>query len=116
MTFEYLRVSTSMDSIDVEDMGNVCIKASNDDGVEWYLQICTSLGWVTAKQFGPVRMNSSDVENFFYFSRQRFEYNEKRLYKLIDEFINGTKKNITAVEIITDELFKMKIGDLEDVW
>lgn len=116
MTFEYMKVTTSMDSVDIEDIGNVCIKVSNDEGVEWLLQIHTSLGWVIVKQFGPVKLNSSDIDNFFYFSRQKFEYNEKRLYKLIDEFINNSKKGITTVEIISDEIFDLRIGELKDVW
>lgn len=117
MTFNYLHITTAMDSIDVEDIGNVCIRVSNDEAVEWYLQIHTSLGWSTVKQFGPVKIDSNVVENYFYFSRQRFEYNEKKLYKVIDEFINGSKKSITCAEVISDEIYQIRTGELKDgVW
>ena len=114
MNFQYLKVSTSMDSIEVEDIGNVCIRASNDDANEWYMSIKTSLGWVEVKQFGPLKIDSDDLSYYFNFSYQKFEFSEKRLYKLIDDFINNPKKSITIAEIISNECFDRKLTEVAD--
>ena len=112
MTFEYMHISTSMDSIDVEDIGNVYIKASNDNADVWFMSIKTFLGWCEVKQFGPLKLDENGFDYFFNFFFQKFEYSEKKLFKLINEFINNPKKSITIAEVITAEEFN---GKLEEV-
>ena len=114
MTFEYMRVTTAMDSIDVEDLGNVCLRASNDNADEWYMQTKTSLGWVELKQFGPLKINSDQFDYFFNFFYQKFEYSDKKLSKIISDFINNPKKSITIAEIISEESFNEKLMEVAD--
>lgn len=114
MNFEYMRISTAMDSIEVEDLGNVCLRASNDNADEWLMSIKTSLGWSEVKQFGPLKIDSEGFGFYFNFSFQKFEYSEKRLYKLIDDFINNPKKSITIAEIISEEDFDSKLMEVSN--
>ena len=112
MNFEYMKVSTSMDSIEVEDIGNVYIRASNDAADEWYMSIQTSLGWVEVKQFGPLKIDGEGLGLFFNYIYQKFEYSEKKLFKLISDFINNPKKAITVAEIISKSDFEEKLTEV----
>lgn len=112
MNFEYLRISTSMDSIEVDDIGNVYLRASNDDAKEWYMSIKTSLGWTEVKQFGPLKIDQNEFDYFFNFFYQKFEFSEKKLFKLIDDFINNSKKSITIAEVISKDEFEDKLMEV----
>ena len=116
MTFEYFKVETAMDSVDIEDIGNVCLRCSNDDALEWYLKIKTELGWCYVTQYGPLRIDSNHLDTAFYFSFQPFEYSEKKLYKTINDFLNNPKRTITVVEIIDIETFIDRLEGIENVW
>ena len=61
-TFEYLYTVKAEDSIEVEDVGNCCLKVLNDTGYEWFLVIDTKLGDCFVKTFGPFNV---DIENHF---------------------------------------------------
>ena len=116
MTFEYFTVKTAMDSIDIEDIGNVCLTCSNDDGLEWYLNIETTLGWCYIRQYGPLKIDDTKAVNSFTFSYFEFEFAEKRLYKMIYDFLNNPKRNITIAEIISTDTFKNRLKEVEHVW
>ena len=116
MTFDYFKVETAMDSVDIEDIGNVCLRCSNDDALEWYLKIKTELGWCYVTHYGPLRIDSNHLDTAFYFSFQPFEYSEKKLYKIINDFLNNPKRTITVVEIIDVEIFIDRLEGIENVW
>lgn len=54
MNFPYLRVSTTMDSLEVEDIGNCSIRAFNDEGEEYILIIDTNVGITRIFTYGPI--------------------------------------------------------------
>ena len=97
MIFDYLRTVQSLDTITIEDIGNTCINTINDDAEEWYLIITTKQGWTEIKEFGPLVVDSDKLKQYFMYNKFSFEYNEKRLRKIIDNFINNTRHNITQV-------------------
>ncbi len=97
MTFDYLRTIQSLDSINIEDIGNTCINAINDDAEEWYLSISTENGWSVITEFGPVTVDSNKLKNYFMYSKFSMEFNERKIYTLIDKFINNSKRAITQV-------------------
>lgn len=70
MTFEYQIRTVADDSIEVEDVGNVCIDAYNDLGQEWMLIIHTYLGWTSVIQVGSIRSDVNAADNYFSFLRQ----------------------------------------------
>lgn len=105
MTFDYLRTVTSLDYIEIPDIGNTYLCAYNDDGQEWYLAIHTYEGWTEVKEFGPL----FDGHTITYFTYNKFgrEYSDKKNSKVINDFINNTKREITQVlEIEEDEFFE----------
>lgn len=102
-TFEYVCVREALDTINVEDIGNVCLKAYNDWGQTWYLCINTELGDTYITQLGPI-IDDHICTGFFDFSKLKMPYSEKKLHTIIDKFLNDTKRSITqAFEITTEE-------------
>lgn len=112
MFFQYLKTETYMDSIDLEDIGNCCLVINNDECEEWYLKIKTSLGWSECIIFGPLTIDDDGLGYNFYYSYNKFEYNEKRLYKTINDFINNPKKQITQARIIEENDFNTKLNKI----
>ena len=117
MNIEYLFIETAQASIDIEDVGNTCLSIFNDDGEVWYINITTEYGRSTITQFGGNNIEEESINNF-YFNTYKIEYNSKKLYSIINKFINDNKKNITQVIEINKEEFlnrlKNNMGKIYD--
>lgn len=116
MTFNYMATKTYLDSIDIEDIGNVCLNAFNDRGEEYYLVISTKLGWTEIKEFGPCIVDFNKTENYFSLLYNKLEYNDSKIAKIIEKFINNEKREITQIFFIdkkdaNERLNTLKIGD-----
>ena len=106
MFFEYLKTSQYMDSIEIDSIGNCTLQAVNDTADCWVLLISTELGSCKVLQAGPINLDFEEVSPNCYVSKSSFEYNEKRLHKIINDFINNPRYNITSVEIIEPDIGK----------
>lgn len=112
MDFQYLKTETYMDSIDIEDPGNCYITVMNDDAKEWYLRTSTSLGWCDMQVFGPLTVDDDSLGYSFSLRYNRFEYNGKKVYKLINDFINDPKKTVTQAFVIEQDDYDNRLGDV----
>lgn len=112
MTFEYLKVEEYKDSIDIEDVGNCTVNIINDDGKEWYLSISTELGWSEIKTFGPLTVDINTLGYSFTYTYNKIEYDSKKLFKIIDKFINDDKKVITEVIELSKDDFIQRWQDI----
>ena len=112
MNFPYIYELVSLDSLDIEDIGNCTLKCFNDFGDAYYFNSKTSLGWVTIKQVGPLSSNDFEQSYIYSYRYTKKEYNQKMLYTTIDKFINDPKKHITQVFIISEDEFYDKIHEL----
>lgn len=106
MFFEYLKTSQYQDSVDIESIGNCYLQSVNDSADSWILSVETNLGYSTVTQAGPINLDFDTPGSSLYISKQSFDYNEKKLYKIISDFINYPKRLITNVEIIDKETYK----------
>lgn len=113
MLFNYLKTETYMDSIDIPDVGNCCLQAYNDDGNEWMMSVDTKLGWTKIKMIGPFILESDKMDNNFYYSKNEFEFSDKKLFKIINEFINNPKKQITQIFLIDKDVFNDKLSKIK---
>ena len=101
MNFPYLYVQQSLDSIDIEDIGNVTLQLNNDLGECWYLIITTKLGWSTIQTFGPINIQDDIIPYHFQYNYDLIEFNDTKLIKRIDKFINEPKRLITQIFLQT---------------
>lgn len=115
MTFEYLQDVKFMDSIDIEDIGNVQLEALNDLGDQWYLDIHTSLGYTKIVTIGPLMADSNNTGFSFNFNYQYMEYNDKKLVVIIDKFINDVKKNISQLFFTSHDAIQTRLAALDEL-
>lgn len=102
-TFSYLYTTTAMGSVDVEEVGNVLIHLFNDNGLEWFLYIETILGESIIKSFGPFYISTENYFPYgFTYTMSKIDYNDNKLSKIIDNYINDPKKKITQVIVEKD--------------
>lgn len=102
MLFEFSVQKTFNESIDVVDAGNTALRCTNKNLEDYYLITKTIMGKTHILKFGPV---CSDVElllNDFTVSYKKIDYKESVLFKEIDKFINDYKKDVDAIEEITE--------------
>lgn len=115
MIFEYQIRSVANDTIDIDDIGNVCLEAYNDDGQLYYLMISTDLGFTTVTQVGAIIADTDDIDSYFDFNRKSFEYNETKLTGIINKFLSDGKHLITQVFFSNEQDIKDKLKKLNGV-
>lgn len=106
-TFEYFFTKQAVGELELEDIGNCYIQACNDEGLLYYLLIETNLGWTKIMEYGPAAPDFNELPKSVFCSFSRIEYDERKIIKKINEFLNDTKRNITqAQEVERDLLFE----------
>lgn len=95
-SFNYSYKATAEDCIDIPDVGNVCLQASNDVGQNWVLLIKTKLGFSYIMEYGPFYYDR--ITEYLNHTFQRIEYSEYKLEKKIDKFLNEPRRLITQVQ------------------
>lgn len=99
MNFKYYYATTVMADIDIDDIGHCAIEAHNDIGEFWYLVIRSELGSTQIFEYGPT-CHMDVLEKAVNCSFRRIEFNEKKINKAIDSFLNNPYRNITCAEEI----------------
>lgn len=94
--FNYSYEETSTADIQIEDVGNVVLKAINLQQQCWILYIKTVLGFTSILQYGPYSLDGIR-QQYCQATYSRFEYSEYKLSKIIDNFINNPRYMITQV-------------------
>ena len=110
MIFEYDEQPTFTQSIDVVDIGNMCLKCSAALGSVYYLRTKTVMGKTSMVMFGPVVDGAepdAPLFNGFFVNYKRFDYKESQIIKDTKSFINEPRRGIILVE----EVLENKITD-----
>lgn len=100
MTFEYLQRIIVDAQLDVDNIGECVILGRNDLGEEFYLIIKTDMGWTEQINFGPVTPEVDILPFNISLTYARFEFNQTKLMRAIDKFLNDPKKMITQADVI----------------
>lgn len=100
MTFEYLQRIIVDAQLDVENIGECVILGRNDLGEEFYLIIRTDMGWTEQINFGPVTPEVDILPFNINLTYARFEFNQTKLMRAIDKFLNDPKKMITQADVV----------------
>ena len=109
----YLYETTSHDSVDIEDVGNVCLLVNNDLGQTWILLIKTILGITYILEYGPFYYHKNS--DYVYSCFQKIDYSEYKLAKRIEKFINDPKRVITQVQFIDEDEARLLIKSVVEV-
>lgn len=112
MIFDYLRTIQAMDTISIDDIGNTCINAINDDALEWFLIIETVEGWTKVTEFGPLHVDSDDLTLSFSYTFYNKEFSDKNIAKTIDKFINNPRYMATQVEEIDKSIARERFESI----
>lgn len=109
----YLYELTPLDSIEIEDVGNVCLQLFNDLGYYWIVEIRTLHGQTEVRNFGPLSNSYKGFTDLgFNFNCTRMEYNDNKLETILCKFINDNKKHITQIFDISLETAEDKLNNL----
>lgn len=102
MIFDYLERVVVEGQLDVDNIGQCIIQANNDMAEEWYLFIKTELGWTEIIDCGPVVPDLDLLHPNFQIKYSRIEYNEGKLERIIDKFLNDPKRLISQAKVVED--------------
>lgn len=104
--FEYFYSKSAFGELQVDDIGDCCIQANNDEGLFYYLLIETNLGWTKILEYGPATPDFDELPKSVSCNFSRIEFDEKKIFKRVDEFLNNRFRNITQAQVVDrDVLF-----------
>ncbi len=113
MQFEYLYQIQATGTLDIEDIGNVCLSLTNDLYREYIIIIKTEYGWSKVIQYGPIQIDIDKPCPSVKYTYQEMEFNENKLSKIIEKALNGYTLCTQATIIEIDEALE-KIKDLRE--
>ena len=117
MTFEYLQRVVIEAELDVDNIGQCVLQANNDFGEEFYLVIVTELGWTEVFEYGPCTPALEELPVSYQISYSRFEYNEGKIERIIDKFLNNPKRGITQAQIANlDEIRPFMVNPIDKLF
>ena len=101
--FEYFFSRMAVGELEVEDIGDCAIEANDDIGNFYYLVIETNLGFTKIFEYGPVRPDFNEMCKSVECTFDRIEFNENKIRKRIQTFLNIPVRNITQAQIVEKE-------------
>jgi len=117
MKFDYLQRVVIEAQLDVENIGQCVIVGNNDFGEEYYLIIGTDLGWTEVIEYGPATPDLDILPFNVNSSYSRFEYNQNKLERIIDKFLNNPKRLVTQARVVElDEIRENIINPVDKVF
>lgn len=103
MTFEYLQRIVVEGELEVDDIGQCVIQANTDLAEEYYLIVKTELGWTEIIEYGPCVPDLPLLQMNYQIKYSRFEYNQSKIERYIDKFLNDAKRGITQAKLCSLE-------------
>ena len=112
MNFEYCYLVEAEGNIEIEDIGNVCLRAYNDRAQEYYLLIKNDLGNTQVIEYGPIISDLDSLPRYVKYTYQEVDFSERKMYNIISSFLNDSSKAITQVEIIDESVLRGAIKNM----
>ena len=97
-SFEYLQTIVVNGQLDVDDIGDCGILGRDDQGQEYYLITCTYMGWTEIIEYGPSLPDFELLPKSVTYKYNRIEYDEFKIEKAIDKFLN--KNPISQAQVV----------------
>lgn len=102
MIFEFDQQPVFMQNINIEDIGNVALRCSNEKLREYYIVIKTYLGKTALISFGPLLGDVGALVDNMSLTFKKFDFKEYTIEREIEKFINDGRSMINKVEIIQE--------------
>lgn len=102
MIFEFDQQPIFMQNIQVQDIGNVAMRCTNEKGQEWYLVVKTYLGKTAFIKYGPVYGGIEALVDNMELTFKKFDYKESTIVKEINKCLNDGRSSITKVELVSE--------------
>lgn len=102
MIFEFDQQPVFMQNIQVQDIGNVAMRCTNEKQQEYYLVTKTYLGKTAFLKFGPVYGGVEALVDNMELVFKKFDYKESTIVKEINKCLNDGRNGITKVELISE--------------
>ena len=102
-SYDYLYTTQATGQLQVDDRGNCCISAIDNLHRESILIVKTDLGCTKVLQWGPMLVDSDRPSQKMSCTFQYFDYDDYRIDKLIDKFLNGVTLCAQAESIPIEE-------------
>ena len=103
MTFEYLQRIVVDGELEVDNIGDCILQANDDLGNEYYLIVKTLLGVTEIIEYGPIAPDISILPPNYNIKYSRIDYNEGKIERSIDKFLNDGKRAITQARVVSLE-------------
>ena len=103
MTYEYLYTMQATGFLDIENIGEVCIKVCNDFYQQKIMIVHTVEGRTKILEYGPVYVKDSIQNNEIKSYFREIDYNDRKIDNAIDKFINDPKFCTTQAFVIDIE-------------
>lgn len=113
MNFEYAFLTLASSNIEIEDIGNCCLQSFDALKQEYYLVIKTSLGETQVITYGPIYSDLSTPPATVSYFYQKFQYSQKKICKIIEQFLSGKNGKVTEVKQISEEEAFLHMRDLK---
>lgn len=117
MTFDYLERVVVEGQLDVDNIGDCVIQANTDLGEEYYLIVKTELGWTEILDYGPVTPDLELLPINYNIKYSRIEYNQSKIERIIDKFLNDAKRCITQAKVVElEDIYEFLINPIDKVF
>lgn len=103
MIFEFDQALKAQQSLEIGNIGDFAIEASNDEGFYYYLLVKTTLGSSTIITYGPIVPDINLLPSGFSTTLERIPYKEPKIIGKINYFLNDKKKITKAKEVLFEE-------------
>lgn len=102
-SYPYLYTTEATGQLDINDRGNCCISVMDNLYRESILVVKTDLGQTKVLQWGPMLVDSDTPSAKMSCTYQHFDYDDYKIDKIIDKFLNGVTLCSQAQEITLEE-------------
>lgn len=109
MKFDYLQRVVIDAQLDVENIGECCLLGRNDIGEEWYLVIHSMMGVTEVIEYGPIVPDLNLLPSAVTLKYSRFDYNQGKIERIIDKFLNDGQRAISQAEVTDFETVSSNI-------
>lgn len=99
-TIEYYYTKQVNGELEIEDLGNCCVVANDDQGLFYIIIVRTSLGTTRIMEYGPSAPDFDTLPKGVNQTFSRLDYNEGKIRSTIDKFLNNPYRQITQAFVM----------------